>query len=93
MEKNTETQKHTLESLRLHSAEGEVTFYAGRLESELKWLESSIADIRREVSRDSVHEARNLVAKAGDVSDYVGKLRGAHERVALLKDLVKDDDL
>ena len=79
--------KRTIAELRQHSIEGEFEFMKGRLESELKWLESGIADIRREMDRGSMNEARNLVAKAGDVADYVGKLRSAHERLELLKDI------
>ena len=83
--------KRTLPELRHHSAEGEVSFFKGRLESELKWLEDGIVDIRREMDSGRMHEARNIVAKAGDVADYVGKLRGAYERLELLNDIMKSE--
>ena len=85
------TKKRTIAELRHHSTEGEVKFFSDRLESELKWLESGIADIRREMARGSMNEARNLVAKSGDIADYAGKLRSAYERLGLLEDILRDE--
>ena len=72
-------------------AEHDIEFYAKKLESELKWLEGNIRAIRREVERGSVFEQRNLVAKAADVAEAAGKLRAAHERLGILRDIAEGD--
>ena len=69
--------------------EANVRFFTEKLDSELRWLESGIADLRREVDRKSIFEQRNLVAKAADVAEVAGKLRSAHEALALLARVVE----
>jgi len=68
-------------------AEHDVEFYAEKLASELRWLEGNIRDLRREVERGNVFEQRNLVAKAADVAEVAGKIRAAHERLGVLRDI------
>lgn len=68
----------------IQAQEANARFFAEKLDSELRWLESGIADLRREVARKSIFEQRNLVAKAADVAEVAGKLRAAHESLALL---------
>lgn len=72
-------------------AEHDVQFLAAKVGSELAWLEGSIRDLRREVARGNVFEQRNLVAKAADVAEAAGKLRAAHERLGILKDIASTD--
>lgn len=72
-------------------AEHDVQFYADKVASELTWLEGNIRDLRQEVERGSIHEQRNLVAKAADVADAAGKLRAAHERLGILRDIAEGD--
>ena len=71
-------------------AESDVKFYTEKLASELRWLEGSILDLRREVERGSVFEQRNLVAKAADVAEVAGKIRAAHERLGVLRDIASE---
>jgi uncharacterized protein (DUF885 family) len=75
-----------LESYISH-AEHDVEFYAKKLESELRWLDGHIRDLRREVERGNVFEQRNLVSKAADVAEVAGKIRAAHERLGILRDI------
>lgn len=67
----------------------DVAFYKDKLGSELRWLESNIADLRREVASGNIFEQRNLVAKAADVAEVAGKLRAANESLAMLKRIQK----
>lgn len=68
-------------------AEHDIDFYAKKLDPELRWLEGSIRDLRREVETGNVFEQRNLVAKAADVAEVAGKIRAAHERLGILRDI------
>ena len=68
-------------------AEHDVEFYTEKLDSELRWLEGNIRDLRREVERGNVFEQRNLVAKAADVAEVAGKIRAAYERLGVLRDI------
>jgi hypothetical protein len=77
----------------LRMKNSDVAFYKDKLGSELRWLESNIADLRREVANGNIFEQRNLVAKAADVAEVAGKLRAAHEGLALLKRLSAGADL
>lgn len=69
----------------------EVEFYAERVEQELKWLESGIDELRGDIKRGSLHEYRNIAAKAVDVIEYAGKLRAAIEQLEVLDTLAKED--
>jgi len=73
-------------------AEHDVKFFTEKLESELRWLEGNVRDLRQEVERGSVFEQRNLVAKAADVAEVAGKIRAAQERLGILRDIAKGDD-
>lgn len=75
----------------LRMAEGDVKFMAARIESELGWLEGHIAELRRDIERGRVNEGRNLVAKAADIVDYLGKLRSALDRVTVLEDIATEE--
>ena len=71
-------------------AEHDIEFFTKKLDSELRWLEGSIRDLRQEVERGSVFEQRNLVAKAADVAEVAGKIRAAQERLGILRDIASE---
>jgi hypothetical protein len=74
-------------------ADGDVDFYKDRVEASLKGLEHIIADVRRNTENNYVDETRNLVAKAADVADYLGKLRSALDRQTVLGDIADAEKL
>lgn len=73
----------------LRMQESSVEFFTRKLDSELRWLEGNIADLRREVERGSIFEQRNLVAKAADVAEVAGKLRAAIEARDIVKRIME----
>jgi len=72
-------------------AESDVKFFGEKVASELLWLEGNILDLRREVERGNVFDQRNLASKAVDVVEAAGKLRAAHERLGILKDIASTE--
>ena len=76
----------------IQTAESLVKFYTDRVEEQLQWLESGIANLRPYLpTGEKVDDQRNLVAKAGDVADFAGKLNAAIATLYALKQ-VRDKD-
>ncbi|KIA72707.1 hypothetical protein ANMWB30_24750 [Arthrobacter sp. MWB30] len=74
----------------LRMQESNIKFFTDKLNSELRWLESGIADLRREVERGAIFEQRNVVAKAADVAEVAGKLRAAIEAREIIQRIIGD---
>ena len=74
----------------LRMQESGVEFYTQKLNSELRWLEGNIVDLRREVERGAIFEQRNLVAKAADVAEVAGKLRSAIEAREIIQRIIEN---
>jgi hypothetical protein len=66
-------------------ATAEVNHFTEKVESELRWLEGHIRDLRKEVERGNVFDQINLVTAASRVAYSAGKLRAAQESVTAFK--------
>jgi hypothetical protein len=72
-------------------ANAEANHFTEKLESELKWLEGHIRDLRREVERGQLFDQINLVTAAARVSYSAGKLRAAQENIEIFKTLAEGE--
>ena len=81
----------TIESY-IGMANAEISHFTEKVESELKWLEGHIRDLRLEVERGNVFEQINLVTAAARVSYAAGKLQTAQENLAIFTEIKKEQE-
>lgn len=73
-------------------AKGEFDFLTEKIESELKWLDSDIRSLRRDIEKGDYYEATNLVSTAANVARMATRLKYAAENIETFKTLKEEQD-
>jgi hypothetical protein len=74
----------------LRSTQSEIDHYRRKVDSDLKWLENGIKDLRQGIERASIPDQRNLASTVADVIESAARLRAAYQAREMLQHISTD---
>lgn len=85
-----EAPKRTTLDVMESQAKAELNFLTEKLESNLKWLESEIRNMRRDVSKGSIFPSTNMTKMAADTDQIHTRLKYATEALMTIQTLQEE---